>query len=107
MWNHWEEVSASLRTTNNLESFHSRLNDKTGRSHPNIYQAVGILQKEQSIAEATIQQMQAGMEVSPPKKKKYLNLNNRLNNLKGHLNNGHIDIITYARAVSHLFSVNY
>ena len=50
MWNHHR---ASTRTTNAVEGWHSRINKKTN-CHPNIYDALELIRKEQEHAEITM-----------------------------------------------------
>jgi hypothetical protein len=47
----WAEyLSSTLRTTNNCESFHRKLNSSFNSSHPNIFNFVEILKNIQSDA---------------------------------------------------------
>ena len=44
MWNHCETTSE--RTNNRLEGWHNRINRLAGRPHPNIYQLIDLIKKE-------------------------------------------------------------
>ena len=58
----------STRTNNHLEGWHNRLNSFLGRRHPNIYQLMAFITKEQAAIDIEILQLQSGA-LAPPKKK--------------------------------------
>ena len=60
-----------------------------------------MLQKEQATNEAKIIQINAGVVVRP-KKKKYRQLDSRLQRLKDSLRRGEMDVVAFADAASHL-----
>ncbi|XP_062618657.1 uncharacterized protein LOC134280266 [Saccostrea cucullata] len=89
------------RTTNTVEGWHHKFNRMCRRAHPNIFVFIEMLQKEQAANEAKIIQITAGGVVRP-KKRKYRQLDSRLQRLKERLRQGQMDIVAYADAASHL-----
>ena len=75
------------------------------RPHPNIFSVVKLLQKEQAANEAKIIQIRAGGKQCP-KRRKYRQLDARLQTLKDRLRNGLIDVIQYADAASYLLHLD-
>lgn len=104
MWNHWDEVHRGVRTTNHLEGFHSRLNDKVSTAHPNLFHAIEVLKKEENRVSTSIIRLEAGENVAPPTKRKYRNIQQRLDRLKTRFINGFLNIEQYAQSVSHLLN---
>ena len=49
----WNVHKAAIRTNNMVEGWHSRLNKVIGCSHPNTYQLIAVLKKEQATTEMT------------------------------------------------------
>jgi len=92
------------RTTNHVEGWHSRMNKKCQRPHPNVYAMVRFLQKEQASNEAKIIQLRAGAK-QRPRKRKYIELDSRLVNLKNKLSDGRLGVLEYADAASYLLHI--
>ena len=63
-WNVYE--NNSYRTNNHVEGWHDRLKRVVGKSHPNIYEFIEVIQREQSSTEIAMLQLQAGAQ--PPRK---------------------------------------
>ncbi|XP_055997797.1 uncharacterized protein LOC130047214 [Ostrea edulis] len=99
LWNHFDHDGP--RTTNAVEGWHHKLNRMCRRAHPNIFVFVEMLKKEQAANEAKIIQITA-RGVVRPKKKKYRQLDSRLQRLKDRMRQGQMDIVAYADAASHL-----
>ena len=99
MWNHFDHDGP--RTTNAVEGWHNKFNRMCRRAHPNIFVFLELLQKEQAANEAKIIQITAGGVVRP-KKRKYRQLDSRLQSLKNRLRQGEMDLMAYADAASHL-----
>ena len=58
MWNvYWSD---SFRTNNHLEGWHNHLKRLVGKAHPNVYEFVEVIQKEQTTTEVSITQLEAG-----------------------------------------------
>ena len=58
IWSHGDNYS--LRTINNLESWHRRLNDNVNGSHPNIFKIIEIFQKQQAQNEIQVESLILG-----------------------------------------------
>jgi len=89
------------RTTNHVEGWHSRINKKCRKPHPNVYAMVRLLQQEQATNEAKIIQLRAGGK-QRPRKRKYVELDSRLVGLKNKLTDGRLGVLEYADAASYL-----
>ncbi len=50
----------SFRTNNHLEGWHNRLKRVIGKAHPNVYEFVEVIQKEQTATEVFLTQLEAG-----------------------------------------------
>ena len=58
--------STSIRTNNHVEGWHSRLKKVVGKAHPNVFEIVESLKKEQAATEVSLAQLAAG--AAPPQK---------------------------------------
>ena len=63
MWNFWAELK---RTNNNIEGFHSYLNQYVRSNHPNIYKLIELLKKNHSTTLTNIKRAETGFR---PKQK--------------------------------------
>ena len=102
-WNHF--TNQGPRTNNNVEGWHSRINKKLNHGHPNIFQLIELLQKEQATTEATRIQLSAGGK-RKLKKKKYQVIDRRLMRLKQRLVASEMTVMEYADAASHLLHLD-
>ena len=78
LWNvfrrdNWE------RTTNVCEGWHNRFNRRVGTVHPNVWRFIVKLKKEEMHVRRAIRRAEAGARV-PKRRRKYRDLNNRINN---------------------------
>jgi len=69
MWNH--HTTTEERTNNHLEGWHYRFNTLAGKPHPNIYQLIHLLQREDGVTEIKVNQLQNG-GLPPPRRKKHV-----------------------------------
>ncbi|XP_046581618.1 uncharacterized protein LOC124289066 [Haliotis rubra] len=99
-WNHHN--SDGPRTNNHLEGWHSRLKKYVGKAHPNIFEIVSFLSREQTNTENKLVQYAAGQK-RPSKKRKYRNLERRLDNICHQLEQGTLSVRQFADSASHLF----
>lgn len=83
------------------DGWHNKFNRMCRRTHPNIFVFLELLQKEQATNEAKIIQITAGGVVRP-QKRKYRQLDSRLQSLKNRLRQGEMDLMAYEDAASHL-----
>ena len=102
LWNHFQ--TEGPRTTNHLEGWHSSI-QMIQVPHPNIYTLLNHLKGEQAANEVTIIQYRAG-ELRPTKTRKYVQLKQRLQQLKVQLDNGEISVIQYADTASYLLHLD-
>ncbi|KAL8568606.1 hypothetical protein ACOMHN_006270 [Nucella lapillus] len=97
----WNVSDASIRTNNSVESWHSKLNSLIGRTHPNIHTLVSVLRKEQWQTEQIIARARLGFE-PPLQKKKYRQLENRLNRVRLQYRAGEMNSNDYITILSHM-----
>lgn len=100
-WNHYE---SDVRTINAVEGWHNKLNDKCGRAHPNVFSAIETLQKEQEEVEVKILQLRNGAS-APPKRRKYITFNNKINRLHQRFQQGEISLTELLGAVANIVNV--
>jgi len=96
MWNQARNLKD--RTNNTVEGWHSAFNK--GRLHPNIYEAIMKLKKEQMKQENETRRIRNGGGSSTTNKKKYKDINTKLQNLYHFLDDGIIDPIEFLDRVS-------
>jgi hypothetical protein len=99
VWNHF--ATDGPRTTNHIEGWHKKLNGLVGHPHPNVFRIIGVFQKEQQMTAIKMIQAQHGVSV-PRRKKKYVDVDNRIRNLKLRLINDDCTVDEFATAISHL-----
>ena len=95
-WNHFDHDGP--------RTWHHKLNRMWRRVYPNIYVFIETLQKEQATNEAKITQINAGVVVRP-KKKKYRQLDSRLQRLKDSLRRGEMDVVAYVDKIIKLNNI--
>ena len=78
-WNHF--INEGPWTTNHLEGWHSKLKKLVQQSHANIYRIITILQQVKASNSIKLIQY-AARGTRPVKRRKYRDLENRLNTLK-------------------------
>ena len=103
LWNHYQ--TGRPRTTNHLEGWHSSMKKMIQVPHPNIYKLLDHLKEEQAANEVTCNQYRAG-GVRPTKRRKYVQLGQRLQQLKQQLLNRELCVIQYADTASYLLHLN-
>ncbi|XP_046578263.1 uncharacterized protein LOC124285967 [Haliotis rubra] len=101
-WNHYQNTGP--RTNNHLEGWHGRLKKIISKAHPNVFEMLSFLRKEQKLNEIKLVQYAAGRK-PPPKRRKYIHVNSRLETLKQELRDGAMSVMVYADAVSHLMKL--
>ena len=77
----WNVHNAATRTNNKVEGWHSRLNRYAKKSHPNIFELITELKKEQATTELTISRACLGA-APPTRKANYIQLIQQLDRLK-------------------------
>jgi hypothetical protein len=101
-WNHFD--TEGPRTTNHVEGWHGKVNKICRHAHPNIYAMLTLLQSMQATNEAKMIQLVAGGKVRK-RRKVYIELDTRLQQLKTRYLNGQLGLLEYADAASHLIKL--
>ena len=97
----WNVYNSNVRTNNQVESWHSRLNRTVGLTHPNVYRLLDSLRREQTLTELTLRQARQG--ASPPRRRhKYLQLDRRLERLRDAYRQGLTTTAQFLDAVRHI-----
>ncbi|XP_064648761.1 uncharacterized protein LOC135500972 [Lineus longissimus] len=99
LWNVYER-NMGLRTNNNLESYHRVLNDTVVVKHPSLWTFIRHLRDIQANVESSINSADLG-DAPPPRRRKWRQLEARLQRLKDQYVNGERDLDSYWQAVSH------
>lgn len=102
LWNQWNDCE---RTTNAVEGWHSKVNGSVIRAHPNVFDSISLIKREQESVELKTMQMANGAR-PPTKKRKYVTQENRLTRLRERLNASEVNLREYAEAVGNLFPMN-
>lgn len=89
----------ATRTNNNLESWHAAFNKFVGKSHPNIYEIIDCLRKEQAHTEHLIEQIDLGKRVVKPSKF-YQRLSLRVARIKERYSNGSLSDAQFTNAIA-------
>lgn len=102
VWNHFG--NDGYRTNNHLEGWHHKLNQVVKKMHPNIFEIVKLLKREQSITEVKMKQL-GGHWRAPPRKRKYRTIDARLRSLKDQLMEDSLSVLEYTDNVSDLLKL--
>ena len=89
------------RTNNQVEGWHSALS-RARRAHPNPFELVACLKKEQGCTEALLRDSELGANSTPKKKLKHAFLDERITNITHEYDNHEIDGATYVTSLSKL-----
>ena len=88
------------RTNNHVEGCHSRLKNVVGKAHPNVYELVEVIKREDSIATMKIQQLATG-GTQAPRRRKIRERERRLETLFQRLELGSISLDEYLEAIKY------
>ena len=99
MWNYFRYEG--LRTNNHVEGYHTRLNKKAGKAHPNLYEVLDLFRHEDAAACVTYMQLSAG-QPAPKRRKKYDQMDARINKLGLEYMRCDRDLKSYLSAVGHI-----
>ena len=97
----WNVYADTIRTNNSVEDWHHKLNCNIGQSHPNVHKLVDVLRKEQASTETTIQQALLGV-APPPRRRKYRELDCRLQRVRLSYELGVYTTEAYLTAIQHI-----
>jgi len=94
------------RTNNRIEGWHSRLKKVAGKVHPNIFEIVDVLKKEQACTEMKTEQFESGA-TQPAQKKRYVDRERRIRTrpLFDRFQNGEYNLADCIASVRHQTSL--
>jgi len=100
----WNVSQEEHRTNNTCEGYNNRLNKSISKIHPNVFELVAVLQKEESSVRVTLHQMEFG---EPPKKRRriYRNLNDKLKKVQLELTSGTRTMKSFLKVVGFLLKL--
>lgn len=99
MWNVRERLINNLpRTNNSIEGWHMHMQANVSAYHPNFWQFLVALRREQALNEVEIAKVLAG-EPPPPQKQKYQDLTQRLTTIAAEY--GRRPILDFLRGIAH------
>ncbi|XP_071111934.1 uncharacterized protein [Haliotis cracherodii] len=85
LWNHHDNIGP--RTNNHLEGWHCHLNKLVQRAHPNVFAFIKVIQRLEKTERNKLAQYLHGAR-PPPRKRIYLEINQRLERLQEQLRLG-------------------
>jgi hypothetical protein len=96
----WCMDGVDIRTNNHHEGWNHRFSNAIGKHHPNIWEFLLNVQKEQASTEVQFQQMAAGMNVGRHNAK-YLRITKNIRTLRRRYANGQLNTTMFIRGISH------
>ncbi|KAB0802861.1 hypothetical protein PPYR_05047 [Photinus pyralis] len=103
-WNlHQRVLDGEDRTNNYAEAAHRRLTIELGMEHPTIWKFIVALRKIQIARDVRYEQLLAGHQPSP-KKRKYREIDNRISRLILNYNND--NILEFLRGIAHNYELH-
>jgi hypothetical protein len=97
----WNVYGVGIRTNNDCEGWHRRLNAiMSSRHHPNIWACISILRDEQAATDVIRQQIGAGHNVHR-RNRAFEQAQSRIQRLCDRYNAGTISLLDYVTGVSH------
>ena len=97
----WNVNNQTLRTNNLVEGWHNKLNRGIGKIHPNLFEVITYLQKEQRETELTVSRARLGA-APPTRRPKYKKLEERITNLTQQHTDGTINSKEFLRQIRHV-----
>ena len=95
----WNMYGIRRRTNNDVEGWHNRFNNLVDKHHPNIYDLISCIRKEQGFTETLMAQINAGQVINKTNKK-YNLLNERISKLQQRFDDGEIGVQEFIRGIS-------
>ena len=99
LWNVYRRAN-NERTSNVCEGWHHRFNRRVAIVHPNVWRFIIHLQKEEMHIRRAIRRSERGAN-PPPQKRKYVDLNNRIDNARQAYQNN-LPLNLYWRQIRHV-----
>lgn len=108
LWNQFQAArNNEPRTNNKTEAWHTRFASIVAKKHPSLYKLIHHIQKEQSDVDTMVRELDVGRRITEPQKRKYYNLNVRLQNITSryydYKDGG--NIIAYLHACAHNMAI--
>ena len=97
-WNYFDFDGP--RTHNHVEGWHSRLKKVVGKPHPNIFELIEVIKKEEVTTRMKMQQFESGAQ-EPPRRRKVRERERRIQLLFQRFNGGTISIDEYLESFKH------
>ena len=97
----WNVNQETLRTNNLVEGWHNRLNRSVGKHHPNLFELITNLKKEQYDTELTISRARLGAATTV-RRRKYRELETRIVNLTEQHRTGGISTREFLKNIRHV-----
>ena len=97
-WNYFDHPGP--RTNNHVEGWHSRMNKVVGKPHPNIYELVDVIKREEATTRMKLQLYETGAAL-PPRRRRYEEKEKRLQALFERFNAGATTLDDYLEAVKY------
>ena len=88
------------RTNNHVEGWHARLKRVVGKPHPNIFELVEVIKKEEATTRMKMQICEAGAAQAPRRRRVREN-DRKLRALFDRFNSGNITLCEYLEALKH------
>ncbi|CAF4935093.1 unnamed protein product [Rotaria sp. Silwood1] len=101
----WNVYGIQMRTNNNAEGYHNRLNSRISKYHPNIWAFIRCIQGEENRFNHLLIQMKGGL-TARPKTKKTLAIQHRIDTLYVRYNNGDINANELLDGLSYVVAKN-
>lgn len=104
LWNqHESAIELTHKTNNSAEGYHNPISTIIGRHHPDLYTALGEIQREQADCEVAVAELSLGRRVKVGPKRKWLDLHSRIQGIAGNYDrykdeNSELD---YLRTLAH------
>ncbi|KAE9523275.1 hypothetical protein AGLY_016223 [Aphis glycines] len=100
IWNqHQAALTGSHKTNNVSEGWHNRFQLVIGKHHPDLYSALGEIQKEQADAEIMIAELSLGRKVRALPKRKWRDFQKRIMSITAEFNT--YQPLQFLRAIAH------
>lgn len=102
----WCQYKTKIRTINNAEGWNHSINTTLSRAHPNIYHLLMSLERDSTLNQINYRNY---LETNQPpnyKRKKYLKMNNKIDEYYKLLDEEKIDEVRFLTLVSHLLADN-
>ncbi|CAF3249819.1 unnamed protein product [Rotaria sp. Silwood2] len=101
----WNVYGLHMRTNNNAEGYHNRLNLRISKYHPNIWAFIRCIQGEENRFNHLLMQMKGGL-TARPKTKKTLAIQHRIDTLYIRYDNGDINANELLNGLSYVVAKN-